>query len=84
VNCGGTTANCSLGYYKTHPEEWCSTNPNYPGSNLSRNCASGAECGQLITQLSARGPGSEAIRLTAKGVLDTCFGTAENTPCVDE
>ena len=85
VDCGGgTTADCSPGYYKNHPEQWCSSNPDFPGGNLSRNCASGAACGALITQLQARGPGSEAIRNAAKGVLDTCFGTNENSPCEDD
>jgi len=85
VDCGGrTTADCSPGYYKNHVEEWCSTNPDYPGSDLSRNCASGAECGALLEQLRARGPGSEAIRRAAKGVLDTCFRTASASPCEDD
>lgn len=85
VDCGGgTTADCSPGYYKNHPEQWCSDNPDFPASNLSRNCASGADCGELIDQLRARGSGSEAVRNAAKGVLDTCFGTNENSPCEDD
>lgn len=84
AHCGRTTADCSPGYYKNHPEEWCSSNPGYPGSNLSENCASGADCGELIDQLRTRGPGSEAVRNAAKGVLDTCFGTNTNSPCEDD
>jgi hypothetical protein len=85
VDCGhGVTANCSPGYYKNHAEEWCSSNPGFPGSNLSRNCASGADCGTLLAQLQARGAGSEAIRNSAKAVLDACFGTGADSPCEED
>ncbi len=93
VDCKGTPADCSPGYYKNHLEEWCSTftgastpepDDAYPGSNLSRDCASGADCATLLLQLKAQGPGSDFIRGAAKAFLDSCFGSPEASPCEDD
>jgi hypothetical protein len=66
-------ADCSPGYYKNHPETWCGT------------CSIGsATCAEVLGDLSTRGPGSDAVRAAAKGMLDACFGTAESSPCVDD
>jgi hypothetical protein len=94
VDCGkGKGADCSPGFYKNHLEEWCSTftgastpepNDSYPGSALSRDCASGADCATLLMHLKAKGAGSDFIRGEAKAFLDSCFGSAEASPCEDD
>jgi hypothetical protein len=87
------TADCSPGYYKNHPEEWCNgyigdgspSDPDYPGSELSKACASGLGCTVLLRQLKNHTPVVGAdIREGAKLYLDTCFGTAELSPCEDD
>lgn len=87
------TADCSPGYYKNHPEEWCEgyigdgspSDPDYPGSELSKACASGGECVTLLRQLNNHTPVIGAgIREGAKLYLDACFGTAELSPCEDD
>jgi hypothetical protein len=87
------TADCSPGYYKNHPEEWCSTyvgtgspsDPDYPGSELSKDCASYEGCTVLLEQLNnhTRRTGA-GIREGAKLFLDTCFVTAAASPCEDD
>ncbi len=93
VDCKERPADCSPGYYKNHLEEWCSTftgastpepNDSYPGSALSRDCASGTECATLLLALKAQGPGSSFIRGEAKDFLDDCFGSPEASPCEDD
>ena len=93
VDCKGKGADCSPGYYKNHREEWCTTfdgastpepNDAYPGSDLSKPCASGADCISLHLALKAQGPGSSSIRAEAKAFLDGCFGSAEDSPCTDD
>jgi hypothetical protein len=95
VDCNGKGkgADCSPGYYKNHLEEWCSTfrgegtpekGDSFPGSDLSRNCASGSQCATLLMQLKTKGPGSSFIRSAAKDFLDSCFETAEASPCEDD
>ncbi len=91
--CEPPTADCSPGYYKNHPEEWCfgyigtgpgNSDPDYPGSALSEACATGAGCTVLLQQLNNHTPVVGAgIRRGAKLFLDTCFGTAEASPCDD-
>jgi hypothetical protein len=86
------TADCSPGYYKNHPEEWCSTyvgsgspsDPAYPGSGLSRDCASGNTCTLLINNVSAELGASKEQREGVKAILDACFETAEESPCEDD
>ena len=87
------TADCSPGYYKKHPEEWCSTyvgtgspsDPDYPGSDLSEDCASYDGCTVLLEQLNNHTPQTGAgIREGAKLFLDTCFVTARQSPCEDD
>jgi hypothetical protein len=86
-------ADCSPGYYKNHPEEWCSTyvgtdspsDPSYPGSSLSKNCAEEEACDMLLQQLNDHTPRTgAAIREGAKLSLDNCFETAEASPCEDD
>jgi len=87
------TADCSPGYYKNHPEEWCSgyvgsgspSDPDYPGSDLSKPCASGGGCTTLLGQLNNHTPRIGAgIREGAKLFLDACFVTAAASPCEDD
>lgn len=87
------TADCSPGYYKNHPEEWClgyigtggPNDPDYPGSDLSKACTSGGGCTVLLQQLNNHTPVLGAsIREGAKLTLDTCFETAEASPCEDD
>jgi hypothetical protein len=87
------TADCSPGYYKKHPEEWCRgyvgsgspSDPDYPGSDLSKACASGAGCTVLLQQLNDHTPVLGAgIRQGAKSFLDACFVTAAASPCEDD
>ena len=67
-----TTADCSPGYYKNHPETWCSF------------CFAGQGCDQIVTDLSTGGAGSAAVRDAAKAQIDACFGTAQASPCKDD
>jgi hypothetical protein len=87
------TADCSPGYYKKHPEEWCSTyvgsgspsDPDYPGSDLSKDCARYEGCAVLLRELNNHTPQTGAgIREGAKLFLDTCFVTARQSPCEDD
>ncbi len=92
--CEPPTADCSIGYYKTHPGEWCfgyigtgpgSSDPSFPASALSEACATGVGCTVLLQQLNNNTPMTgEAIRAGAKAFLDACFGTAEASPCDDD
>ena len=75
-----TTADCSPGFYKNHPETWCNVTCPTTGSVEF----TGAECDVLIEQLGARGPGSAGIRSFAKQQIDACFGTASASPCTDD
>jgi len=67
-----TTADCSPGFYKNHPETWCDA------------CFGGVGCDAIVNQLSARGPEGAMIRDAAKAEIDACFGTAVASPCVDD
>jgi hypothetical protein len=67
-----TTADCSPGFYKNHPETWCDA------------CFGGEGCALIVEQLGARGSGSAAVREAAKAAIDACFGTAAASPCVDD
>lgn len=87
------TADCSPGYYKNHPEEWCSgyigtggpNDPDYPGSDLSKDCATGDGCTVFLQQLDDHTPQfGRDIREGAKLFLDTCFVTANASPCEDD
>lgn len=92
--CFEVTADCSIGYYKEHPGEWCfgyisqgpgQSDPSFPASALSEACATGAGCTVLLQQLNNQTPVlGEAIREGAKATLDACFGTAELSPCDDD
>ena len=66
-------ADCSPGYYKNHPETWC-----------TRCGYDAAACTAEVANLSARGSESAAIRDAAKARVDACFGTAEASPCLDD
>jgi hypothetical protein len=70
--CKKAGADCSPGYYKNHVEVWCGT------------CVSEDSCDEVVAALSAKGPGSELIRDTAKAILDGCYVTAEASPCADD
>lgn len=76
LQCPGTPppagADCSPGYYKNHPETWCV------------QCGFASVCGQMVSDLSARGPGSAEIRDAAKALIDACFVTADRSPCSDD
>ena len=73
-------ADCSPGFYKNHPEAWCDVVCPTTGTVLF----TGGACDLLVTFLSVKGPGSEAIRDAAKAQIDACFGTAAASPCTDD
>ena len=64
---------CSPGFWKNHTDVWfgvcCDDNPT-------------PQCDDLLTALSARGPGGAAIREAAQRFLNACF--ILGSPCVDD
>lgn len=76
LQCPGTPpppgADCSPGYYKNHPETWCV------------QCGFASVCASMVSDLGARGPGGAEIRDAAKALIDACFGTGDNSPCLDD
>ncbi len=68
-----TSADCSPGYYKNHPEAWCT------------QCGYDVQgCAYMIGELSAKGTSGAVRRDSAKALIDACFGTAALSPCVDD
>lgn len=66
-------ADCSPGYYKNHPEMWCS------------QCGYDAVgCTYMIGELTAKGATGAGRRDFAKAQIDACFGTAAKSPCTDD
>lgn len=73
------TADCSPGFYKNHPNTWdngicCIGQSTDPTS----------QCGDLAFRLCAECGASSLQRAAAKEILDTCFVTAEASPCRDD
>jgi hypothetical protein len=67
------TADCSPGYYKNHPEAWCTA-----------QCGFVEECAVMTAALGAKGSGSAEIRDATKALIDACFVTAAASPCLDD
>jgi hypothetical protein len=75
-----TTADCSPGFYKNHPDAW-DNGICCDGDAL----ASGTECNGLYQDLNAHGSTSANLRrAAATAELNECFGTAEASPCTDD
>jgi hypothetical protein len=53
---------CTPGFWKNHPELW------------TQCCTAERPCSKLLSDLSARGPGSEAIRNDAAAFIEACAG----------
>jgi hypothetical protein len=78
-----TTADCSPGYYKNHPNTWdASAGANACCTGQSTDTAS--QCGLIAFQLCAECGATSWQRAAAKEFLDECFGTAEASPCRDD
>ncbi|MGH8509164.1 MAG: hypothetical protein ACREVH_10655 [Gammaproteobacteria bacterium] len=72
-------ADCSPGYYKNHVDTWddgicCAGDAGNPDT----------ACGQIYRQLCAECGATPIQRRAAKQLLDTCFGTAPESPCQDD
>ena len=69
-------AACSPGYLKKNPETWCDT-----------ECPTGlviTECDGFLAMLSWKGSKAGDVKKQAAAILnETCFGTAEASPCDD-
>ena len=64
---------CSPGYWKNHTEEW-----------VGIYCA-GADCVDLLTDLTSRGHGSGAVRHAASSFLnDAAEAATGTTPCTED
>jgi hypothetical protein len=53
---------CSPGFWKNHTELWIGI------------CCEGEQCGDILADLQARGPGSSAVRAAAADYLEECLG----------
>jgi hypothetical protein len=72
-------ADCSPGFYKKHPNTW---DDGICAAGDAKTA--GTESNQLFRFLSAELGATAAQRALAKGFLDTCFATAELSPCEDD
>jgi hypothetical protein len=72
-----TTAACSPGYYRNHQDTWCNV-----------LCPTGiiiADCQPLLDALFSTGTGSGTKKNAASNYInETCFVTAEASPCTDD
>lgn len=75
-------AACSPGFFKNNLEKWCPLGSiaDCPGSTASID-----DCESFIPLLSAEQPfnSPRAVREAAATILNSCFGTAANSPCDD-
>jgi hypothetical protein len=72
-----TAADCSPGYFKNHQDTWCDV-----------VCPTGiiiSDCSALNAALFSTGAGAGVLKNAAADFInDTCFETAEASPCTDD